>query len=106
MTASPAVGAAAAGVGGMGGGGRARHAPDQKAGSPGHRGDVVTTVKSGIQEHGCRLVVNSTSKSRLAGVAAAMSTFYRFSYCTVNWLLIYSEGKVLRMAQHFNNSGV
>ena len=66
----------------------------------------MTTVKSGIQEHGCRLVVNSTSKSRLAGVAAAMSTFYRFSYCTVNWLLIYSEGKVLRMAQHFNNSGV
>ena len=42
----------------------------------------------------------------VAGVAAAMSTFYRFSYCTVNWLLIYSEGKVLRMAQHFNNSGV
>jgi hypothetical protein len=49
MTASPAVGAAAAGAGGMGGGGRARHECDQIDGSPGHRGDVATTVKSDIQ---------------------------------------------------------
>ena len=43
---------------------------------------------------------------RGGGSDVELSTFYRFSYCTVNWLLIYSEGKVLRMAQHFNNSGV
>ena len=52
---------------------------------------------------GCRCVA---LMSRQFKFQHARQVYYRFSYCTVNWLLIYSEGKVLRMAQHFNNSGV